>query len=147
MQSRQHLPRRALLLLTARSYRAQPFIEAAERLDIEVVKAVDMHRQLAEYWNHPLGIDYGKPVEAVEAIAAFAVEKPLGAIIAVDDSGSVVAAKASQHLGLPHNSPEAAEAPRRAAREQTRSARMIPILTRRSSPGTPHRGNAASART
>lgn len=100
------------MLLTARSYRALPFIEAAERHSIEVVKAIDMHRQLAEYWDHPLGIDYGSPDEAAEAIAGFAKDKPLGAIIAVDDSGSIVAAKASALLGLPHNSPEAAEAAR-----------------------------------
>jgi biotin carboxylase len=98
--------------LTARSYRARPFVEAAERLDVEIVKAVDMHRQLAEYWNHPLGIDYSKPEEATRAIAAFAGDRPLGAIIAVDDSGSQVAAMASDLLGLPHNSPEAAEAAR-----------------------------------
>ena len=109
---REDLPRRALLLLTARSYRAQPFLQAAGRLGVEIVKAVDMHRQLAEYWDYPLGLDYSKPDEAADEIAAFADDCPLGAIISVDDSGSVVAAEASKRLGLPHNSPDAAEAAR-----------------------------------
>jgi biotin carboxylase len=109
---RRNLPKRALLLLTARSYRARPFIEAAERHGIEVIKAIDMHRQLADYWNYPLGINYSEPDAAAEAIADFAEDRPLGAILAVDDSGSIVAAKASALLGLPHNSPEAAEAAR-----------------------------------
>ncbi|MCI0393332.1 MAG: ATP-grasp domain-containing protein [Chloroflexi bacterium] len=109
---RSTLPQRALLLLTARTYRARPFIEAASRLGIEVVTAVEMHRQLAEYWNHPLGLEYNEPDEAAQAIVQFAAKTPLGAILAVDDSGSLVAAKASAALGLPHNAPEAAEAAR-----------------------------------
>lgn len=105
-------PRRVLLLLTPRTYRARAFIEAADKLEIEVVKAIDMHRQLADYWNYRLGLDYSNPAEAVRNIVEFAAEFPLGAIVAVDDSGSHIAALASQALGLPHNSPEAAEAAR-----------------------------------
>lgn len=104
--------KRVLLLLTPRTYRARAFIEAAEKLGIEIVKAIDMHKQLADYWNYRLGLDYSNPAEAVEKIVAFAAEFPLGAIVSVDDSGSLIAALASQQLGLPHNSPEAAEAAR-----------------------------------
>jgi biotin carboxylase len=111
-QERVTLPRRILLLVTPRTYRAGAFIAAAEKLGIEVVKAIDMHRQLAEYWDYPLGIDYGDPETAVETVVAYAAKHPLGAILAVDDSGSLIAALASQRLGLPHNSPEAAEAAR-----------------------------------
>ncbi len=105
-------PKRVLLLLTPRTYRARAFIEAAEKLNIEVVKAIDMHKQLADYWNYRLGLDYSNPAESVQKIVQFAAEFPLGAIVSVDDSGSLIAALASQELGLPHNSPEAAEAAR-----------------------------------
>jgi biotin carboxylase len=105
-------PKRVLLLLTPRTYRARAFIEAAEKLNIEVVKAIDMHKQLADYWNYRLGLDYSNPAEAVQKIVEFAAESPLGAIVSVDDSGSLIAALASRQLGLPHNSPEAAEAAR-----------------------------------
>lgn len=111
-QGRDHLPKRVLLLLTAHTYRAGPFLEAAQRLNIEVVKGIDMVEPLAEYWHVPLGLDFRDPKRAAEAIVAYAKNKPLGAIISVDDSGSFIAAKASQALGLPHNSPEAAVAAR-----------------------------------
>ncbi|MGD2048555.1 MAG: ATP-grasp domain-containing protein [Chloroflexota bacterium] len=107
---RASLPKRVLLLLTARTYRAYAFISAAKKLDIEVIQAIDMDPQLAEYWNYPLGLQYDDPNSCVEAITSFADSKPLGAILAVDDSGVRVAAKASQALGLPHNPPMAAEA-------------------------------------
>lgn len=104
--------RRVLLLLTATTYRAQAFVDAAERLGVEVVAATDMPRELAEFWHQPLGIDFSDSDGAVQAIVAFAAAKPLDAILAVDDSGSIVAARASAALGLRHNSIAAAEAAR-----------------------------------
>jgi biotin carboxylase len=71
-----------------------------------------MPRQLAEYWDIALGLDFNQPDKATQAIVAFAQERPLDAIIAVDDSGSLLAARASSALGLPHNSLAAAEAAR-----------------------------------
>lgn len=112
MANRSELPRRLLLLLTARTYRAPAFIDAAERLGIEVIKAISMHHHLAEYWGYPLGLEYDDPESCLKAITEFAAKKPLGAIIAVDDSGSLIAALASQALGLAHNSPESALAAR-----------------------------------
>lgn len=109
---RAKLPRRVMLLLTTRSYRAQPFIDAAECLGIEVVQAIAMDRQLADYWDFPLGLDYSNPETCVKVIIDYAAKKPLGSILSVDDSGTVVAAQASQALGLPHNAPISAEASR-----------------------------------
>jgi biotin carboxylase len=103
---------RVLLLTTAHSYRAAPFVEAAARLGVEAVTAVDMPRQLASLWNERLGLDFQQPEQATQAIVAYAAERPLSAIIAVDDSGSLLAAQASAALGLAHNSPQAAEGAR-----------------------------------
>lgn len=105
-------PRRILLLLTARTYRAQTFVEAAGRLGVEVVKAVDMARPLADYWQYSLGLDYSDLASSTQAIVELAAQRPLGAIVPVDDSGVLLAAQASQALGLPYNSPQAAEAAR-----------------------------------
>jgi biotin carboxylase len=102
------LPRRILLLLTQRTYRARSFIDAAQGLGVEVHKAIDMQKELADYWDFPLGLEYGDISGAVKAIVDFDRHKPLGAILAVDESGSLLAAEASKFLGLPHNSPEAA---------------------------------------
>ena len=101
-----------MLLMTAKTYRARPFLAAAERLGVEAVKVVDMPQPLAEFWRNPLGVDFAHPELAVQAIAAYAARNPLGAIISIDDSASEIAAQASAALGLPQNSPEAATAAR-----------------------------------
>jgi biotin carboxylase len=103
---------RVLLLSTSHSYRDEPFIKAAAKLDIEVVVGIDMPRQLADYWGVQLGLDYSDPLKATAQIVSFAQERSLAAIIAVDDSGALLAARASEALGLPHNSTESAEAAR-----------------------------------
>ena len=73
---------------------------------------MDMQEQLADYWNYPLGLEYGSLEQSVESIREFSAEHPIGAILAVDDTGTLLAAEASKALGLPHNSPEAALAAR-----------------------------------
>jgi biotin carboxylase len=103
---------RVLLLTTPNTYRAQAFLAAAERLGVEVVIAIDMQAELAESWGQQLGLDFQRIEQAVATIVAFAAERPLNAIIAVDDSGSLLAAQASATLGLAHNAPDAAEAAR-----------------------------------
>lgn len=104
--------RRVLLLLTNHTYRAPAFLAAAERLQIEVIQAVDMPRQLADQWSVELGLDYRNVAKSAQQIADYAQEKPLDAILAVDDSGSLLAAAASAALNLPHNDPAAAETAR-----------------------------------
>jgi hypothetical protein len=86
---------RVLLLTTAHSYRNPAFIEAADRLGVEIVTAIDMPPQLAETWGQRLGVDFAQPAQATQAFAAFAAERPIAAIIAVDDSGSLLAARAA----------------------------------------------------
>lgn len=104
--------RRVLLLLTNHTYRAPAFLAAAEQLGIEVVQALDMPRQLAEQRPVELGLDYQDVATAVTTITHYAQTKPFDAILSVDDSGSLLAARASAALGLPHNDPAAAEAAR-----------------------------------
>jgi biotin carboxylase len=59
-----------------------------------------------------LPLDYRDLVRSTEAVVRFARQVPVAAIVGIDDSGTLLAAKASQALGLPHNAPEAAEAAR-----------------------------------
>jgi len=103
---------RILLLTTARSYRGDAFLQAAARLGIEVVQAVDMSKALADYWHCPLGIDFNDTKGAIQAIRDFHSRQAVQAILGIDDSGSLLAAHASEQLGLPYNSPVAAEAAR-----------------------------------
>ncbi len=104
--------RRVMLLTTAHSYRAEAFAAAARRLGVELVAAVDMPPELAELWHYPLGARFDDLEAARRAITAYAAEHPLDAVLAVDDSGSLLAADASAALGLPHNALRAAEAAR-----------------------------------
>src|SRR5262245_12138383 len=106
------MPQRVLLLMSPASYRAGAFLGAAERLGLEVLRGIDLPRELAEMWNVPLALDFRDVRGAAGAIVDFAREKPLDAILAVDDSASLVAAEANAALGLPSNSPEAAIAAR-----------------------------------
>jgi biotin carboxylase len=120
--------RRVMLLMTAKTYRAGPFLEASERLGIEAVKAVDMPQALAELWNYRLGVDFADLDAATRAIVEFAASRPLDAILSVDDSASLLAARASAALGLPHNSVEAAEAARNKHRMRTLLAQAgVPV--------------------
>lgn len=119
--------KRLLLLLTDHTYRAPAFLAAAGRLGVEVVRAVDMPRQLAEQWQVELGLDYRDQETAVQSIVDYAQKRPFDAILAVDDSGSLLAAQASAVLGLPHNDPAAAEAARNKFRmRQLLSAAGVP---------------------
>ncbi len=105
-------PKRVLLLIHAHTYRAQPFLQAAQRAGIQAVMGVDMDKALADYWDYPLGVNFNDTDGATAAIIAYAQDRPLDAIIAVDDKGSLLAAQASLALGLAHNAPAAALAAR-----------------------------------
>ncbi len=101
-----------LLLVTPSSYRSSAFSAAADRLGISIVHGVDLPKTLSREWNVPLGLDFSRPEQAASEIVAFAEHHPVDAIVSVDDSATVLAALASDRLGLPSNSPDAALAAR-----------------------------------
>lgn len=105
-------PARVMLLLKASSYRAPTFMEAAERLGVEVVQVIDTPRDLAQKGPNRLGVDFRHPEAATAEMVAFAQERPVRAVLPLDDSGALLAAEVGAALGLPHNRPEAAEAAR-----------------------------------
>jgi len=106
------MTKRILLLSTPNSYRDRAFLAAAERLGVEIVTAIDLPKQLGGCGEREIGVDFADLGAASAAIAEMHGSRPLSAIIAVDDSGSTLAALASAVLGLPHNAPAAAEAAR-----------------------------------
>ncbi len=101
-----------VLLASPATYRSGAFLQAAARLDLDVVQATDTPRALADRWGLPLALDFTRADEAIAALASFSVEHPIDAILALDDSATVLAARAAAVLGLPHNDPEAALAAR-----------------------------------
>ena len=120
-------PKRVLLLTSPNSYRTQDYVDAAERLGIEPVIAVDMPRLLSQEWNFSLGVDFGDPRRAAEEIVntlanagdAGEGNNGLDAVLALDDGGARVAALVAERLGLAHNDPMASEAARNKFRMRT----------------------------
>ena len=113
-------PKRVLLLTSPNSYRTQDYVDAASRLGIEPVIAVDMPQVLADEWNFSLGVDFGHPLKAAEQLVKTLANSGdaghsdirLDAVLALDDGGARVAALVAERLGLPHNDPMASEAAR-----------------------------------
>lgn len=104
---------RVLLLLPSSTYRAPDFVLAAEALGVEVVVGCERRQALAgAMGDRAVVIPLDDPVAAVEAIAASHRQSPLDAVVAVDDQGVVIAALASERLGLVHNRPDAVAATR-----------------------------------
>ena len=104
---------RILLLLPTRTYRATDFLEAAAKLDVEVVVASEEEATTADLSpRHTLVLDFSAPTVATQAILEFDDTYPLAAIIGVDDDTTLLATTASEALGLPHNPVASAKATR-----------------------------------
>lgn len=110
-----------LLLMTPDTYRATDFIEAARRLELEVV--VGSSAPLASAPLNPDGY-LVLPLVDADAAAQAVVDWPgrtrLSAVLAVDDAGTLAAAAIAESLQLPHNSLASARASRNKLR--TRAA-------------------------
>ena len=102
---------RVLLVVPTSTYRIADFIEAAEALGVEVAVAAEEDLPLLDL-DRFVRIDCSDPATAAATLVDLAATTSIDAIIPVDDAGVVIAALASQSLGLPHNPPEAAAATR-----------------------------------
>jgi biotin carboxylase len=102
-----------LLLLPSATYRASDFVAAAARLGVDLVVGSEHRQAMAgSMGDRAVVIPLRAPDAAEEAIVALHRRTPLDAILAVDDQGIVVAARASQRLGFRHNPPDAVAATR-----------------------------------
>ena len=99
---------RVLLLLPSGTYKAPDFLEAARRLDVDVVVASETEQTLADAMgDRALVVDLSDPPGSAKKITALAARFPLDAVVAVDDQGLLIAALAAAELGLPANAPVA----------------------------------------
>jgi biotin carboxylase len=101
-----------LLLMSPATYRAGAFLSAADRLGIEAIQGVDHPAGLPDLPGSLLAVDLNNPPVATEQVVEFAAERDIDAILAIDDSATLVAASANAALGRPHNDPESALAAR-----------------------------------
>jgi biotin carboxylase len=112
---------RVLLLIPSRTYRTHDFMEAASRLGVEVVVGSEHRPALAGLMEgRQIRLDFHDVDQSTRRIVAFAMDHPLNAVVAVDDTGTLLAASASKALGLAHNTVEAVEAARDKARMRQR---------------------------
>jgi biotin carboxylase len=99
---------RLLLLIATQSYRAEAFVEAALGLGCELTVGTDRRQSLSHL--NPAGnltLDFADVEAGVRGIESFARLHPLAAIVAADDDGVLLAARAAAVLGLRHNAPAA----------------------------------------
>ncbi len=102
------------------TYRAEPFLEAARRLGVDVAIGSDRCHVIAEMCpgaaRGAIPLDFRDPEAAAATIVEAAGERPFAAVIPTDDRTTEIAARASERLGLRANPVEAA----RAARDKRR---------------------------
>lgn len=104
---------RVLLLLPTRTYRATDFLEAALKLNVEVVVASEEAATTADVSpRQTLVLDFSAPSAATQTIVEFAETYPIAAIVGVDDDTTLLATTASEALELPHNPVDSAKATR-----------------------------------
>jgi biotin carboxylase len=101
------------ILLPQSSYRGDDLLAAARKLDLDVLVGSNRCHVLAEQWTQgSIPLDFTDPHRAARQLAdAVRARKPR-AVLGTDDYTAVIAARAAQLLGLPHDPPEAVEAAR-----------------------------------
>ena len=108
---------RVLLLLSRTSYRAEAFVAAARRLDVDVTVGSNHRQALADLTpGGALTLGLGDVDRSVASIVRFASDYPLTAIVAAEDDFAQVAAAAS-------DAPSVAVAPRSSASSLRRPSR------------------------
>ncbi len=112
---------RILLLIPSRTYRTHDFMDAAGRLGIELVVGSEHRPALAGLMaDRHLRLDFNDVARSTVRIVEYSRGHSLSAVVAVDDSGTVLAASAAEALGLPHNPVDAVHTARDKARMRER---------------------------
>ena len=105
-------PRRVVLLFPSQSYRVDSFLRAAERTRVDLWLGTDLPPAFARHGRPLLEIDFTRPEAAASVIAEASSRAPFAGVIGTNESSAVVAALASELLGLPSPRAEGARAAR-----------------------------------
>ena len=93
--------KRLLLLIPTTTYRTEDFMEAARRLDVDLVVATERPNVMAgEFPDHLLTVPFDDPERAARELAEYARRRPIDAVVPVDDETTVVGAAIAARLGL-----------------------------------------------
>ena len=97
------------LVMPSEAYRTGDWIRAAGRLGVEIAVATEAHHSLAEDMGpNMIPVDFDDPEGSALRIASSSL--PIGAILAIDDRGVKMAARAAGLRDLPHNPVDTADA-------------------------------------
>jgi biotin carboxylase len=116
-------PGRLLLLIPTTTYRTEDFVDAARKLEVDLVIASDRPNMMAgEFPDHLLTLPLSDPDASVEAVRRFALRRPLDAVVPVDDLTTMAAAAICRALGLRSSPLAAVKATRNKLRMRERLA-------------------------
>lgn len=102
-----------LLLIPSTSYRADYFLQAAERLNLNVVVACDQHQTLEKTVSGKLlTLDFHNLEQSTEKVLSFAEQYPIAAVVPTEEEATLLAVALSKALSLPHNQMDAVAATR-----------------------------------
>jgi biotin carboxylase len=101
---------RLLLLTTTTGYQTRAFVEAAQKLGLEVVFGSDRCHVLEDPWRDgALALKFEDPEGSARRVVEAARAAPFAAIASLGDCTPRTAARAAQALRLPFHPPEAAD--------------------------------------
>ena len=104
---------RLLLLLPTRTYRTEDFVDAARTLGVDLVCASERPSTLEELApDSLLTLDFADPAAAAARAAEWSAQRPLAAVVGVDDVTAAAAAAIAERLGLRASAPAAVGATR-----------------------------------
>lgn len=102
-----------VLLMPTTTYKAQGFVDAATRLNVDVLVGADRHQALESAApEHTLTVDLRRPEHSVATIVARVGSRRVRAVVGTDDETTILAAMAAAAMGLPHNPVDAVRATR-----------------------------------
>jgi biotin carboxylase len=92
---------RLLLLLPTTTYRTEAFVEAARRLGVDLVCASERPSTLEALASDSLlTLDFTDPEGSARRVAEWSRDRPLDAVVGVDDLTTATAAAIAERLGL-----------------------------------------------
>lgn len=98
---------RVLVIAPHGSYRTAPFIQAAKKLNVDVLIASQGEHSIVSNYVQGLHINFQNEEQAIETILTEAKNQAFSGIIGTDDVTTELAAQVAKKLSLPHNDPQA----------------------------------------
>jgi formate-dependent phosphoribosylglycinamide formyltransferase (GAR transformylase) len=117
--------KRLLLLVPTMTYRTEDFMEAAGRLDIDLIVASERTNVMAgEFPDSLLTLPFNDPAAAARQIQGLVGARPIDAVVPVDDATTVVGATIAEALGIRANPVAAVSATRNKLRMRDRLSQV-----------------------